>query len=252
MTLSRDLSWLLSRPTDYDPYDGDQCDQQLFQEEQSFVYIVLVTSLQTDKGKELVKEFGGDARTIISKLHHYHTQSNVAQHEVVTLTTFITNLNLTDSWKGSTRLFLSHFKEKLRVLDSLVPDTERITLLEKAVQQIHELRQIHVLDSIWRSKTGSTGKLTFEVFYDLLWNATYQHDLNKVAAQKQRKAFISHQVDHFDESGHEFGEDNLNDSDDSSPYSVFQYSFNFSEPGKPTKVLFLTNSGESFQRQLSR
>ena len=32
MTLSRDLSWLLSRPTDYDPYDGDQCDQQLFQE----------------------------------------------------------------------------------------------------------------------------------------------------------------------------------------------------------------------------
>ena len=51
------------------------------------------------------------------------------------------------------------------------------------------------------------------------------------------KAFITHQDDHFDESGHEFGEDNLNDSekDDPSPYSVFQCSFNYTEPKKPTK-----------------
>ena len=147
---------------DIDPCDGDQYDQQFFQEKQSFEYSVLVTSLQTDKGRELVKEFGGDARTIISKLHHYHTQSNVAQHKVVTLTTYITNLNLTDSWKGTTRQFLSHFKEEIRLLDSLVPDTDqipetvRITFHQRAVQQNHDLRKIHVLDSVWRSKTGST------------------------------------------------------------------------------------------------
>ena len=50
-------------------------------------------ALQTDKGRELVKEFEGDAVTILSKLHHYHTQSNVAHHEVVTLTTYITILS---------------------------------------------------------------------------------------------------------------------------------------------------------------
>ena len=229
---------------DFDPNDGDQYDQQLFQEKQSFVYSVLVTSLQTDKGRELAKEFEGDARTIISKLHHYHTQSNVAQHEVVTLSTSITNLNLTDSWKGTIRQFLSHFKEKLRLLDSLVPDTdkipetERITFLQRAVHQSHDLRQIHVLDSVWRSKTGSTGKLTFEVYYDLLQNAAYQNDLNKTVGQKQMKAFISHQVDHFDESDHEFGEDNMNNSeeDDPSSNSTFQSSFNSTEPKKPTKV----------------
>ena len=73
---------------------------------------------------------------------------------------------------------------------------------------------------MWRSKTGSTGKLTFEVYNDLLWNAAYQHDLDKATGQKQRKAFISHQIDPLDESDHEFGEDNLNDSeeDDSSPH----------------------------------
>ena len=130
---------------DFDPDDGDHYEQELFQEHQSFVYSVLVTSLQTDKGRELVKEFERDARSILSKLHHYHTQSNVAHHEVATLTTYITNLSLTDSWKGTTRQFLSHFKEKLRLLVSLVPDTDkipetvRIAFLQRAVQQNHYL-----------------------------------------------------------------------------------------------------------------
>ena len=46
-----------------------------------------------------MKEFEGDAGSILSKLHHYQTQSNVAQHEVVSLTICITNLSLTDSLK---------------------------------------------------------------------------------------------------------------------------------------------------------
>ena len=87
--------------------------------------------------QELVKDFEGDARSILSKLHHYHTQSNVAQHEVVTLTTYIANLSLTDSRKRTSRRLLSHFKEKLRLLDSLVPDTDKIP---ETVQQNHDLR----------------------------------------------------------------------------------------------------------------
>ena len=85
---------------DYDPDDGDHYEQELFQEKQSFVYSVLATSPQTDKGRELVKESEGDARSILSELYHYNIQSNVAQH--ATLTTYITNLSLTDSWKGTT------------------------------------------------------------------------------------------------------------------------------------------------------
>ena len=74
-----------------------------FKNNYPLIYSILVASLQTDKGRELIKEFEGDTRTIISKLEHYHTQSNVAQHEVVSLTTYIINLNLSDSWKGTTR-----------------------------------------------------------------------------------------------------------------------------------------------------
>ena len=101
-----------------------------------------------------------------------------------------------------------------------------MTFLQRAVQKNHDLRLISVLDSVWRSKTGSTGKFTFEVYLDLLWNAAYQHDLNNAAGQKQRKAFISHQLDLFDESEHDPGEDTPldPDEDDSSPFSVFQSS----------------------------
>ena len=50
---------------DHDPENGDIYEEELFKGKQSFVYSVLVTSLQTETGRELVKEFEGDARCII-------------------------------------------------------------------------------------------------------------------------------------------------------------------------------------------
>ena len=158
------------------------------------------------------------------------------------MTTYTTNLSLTDSWKGTAPQFLSHFKEKPHLLDSLVSDTDkipetvRITFPHRAVQKNHDLRQIHGLDSAWRSKTGAPGKFTFEIYYYLLWNAVYQHDLNNAAGQKKRQAFISQQVDSFDESDPDPGEYIPLDQDenDLSPYSIYQSSFNSPEPQKPT------------------
>ena len=171
---------------DYDPENGDTYEKELFKGKQSFVYPVLVTSVQTEKGRKVVKEFEGDARSLILKLHHYHTKSNVAQHDIITLTTDITNLTLNEGWKGTVRQFLSHFKEKLRLLDSLaplsdqLPETTRITFLQRAVQQKHDLRQIHVMDSVWKFKTDSTDALTFDTYYNLLWVAAHQYDLHQV------------------------------------------------------------------------
>ena len=234
---------------DYDPESGDFYEQELFQGKQSFVYSVLVASLQTEKGRELVKDFEGDARSIILKLHHHHTKSNVAQHDIITLTTDITNLTLNDRWKGTVRQFLSHFKEKLRLLDSLVPvsdqlsETTRITFLQRAVQQNHDLRQIHVMDSVWRFKTESTDTLTFETYYNLLWDAAHQYDLHHTKKGPQRKAFISQHEEVNDEDGYIIeAEQSFNDSDpeeESSPYSVFQSSFHPKTPQKsylPPKI----------------
>ena len=133
------------------------------------------------------------------------TKSNVAQHDIITFTTDITNLTLNDSWKGTVRQFLCHFKEKLRLLDSLVPvsdqlpETTRITFLQRAVQQKHDLRQIHVIGSVWRFKTDSTDALTFDTYYNLLWDAAHQYDLHQIKKGPQRKAFFSQQEETSDD-----------------------------------------------------
>ena len=219
---------------DHDPESGDIYEQELFKGKQSFVYSVLVTFLQTEKGRELVKEFEGDARSIILKLHHYRTKSNVAQHDFITLTTEITNLTLNDSWKGTVRQFLSHFKEKLRLLDSLVPvsvqlpETTRLTFLQRAVQQNHDLRQIHVMDSVWRFKTDSTEAHTFDTYYNLLWDAAHQYDLHQTKKEPQRKAFSSQQEDINDVDEYANAEEHFPTDPElveHSPYSVYQSSF---------------------------
>ena len=225
----------------HDPESGDIYEKELFKGKQSFVYSVLVTSLQTEKGRELVKEFEGDARSIIWKLHHYHTKSNVAQHDIITLTTEITNLTLNDSWKGTVRQFLSHFKEKLRLLDSLVPvsdqlpETTRLTFLQRAVQQNHDLRQIHVMDSVWRFKTDSTEALTFDTYYNLLWDTAHQYDIHQTKKVPQRKAFSSQQEvisgdDEYANAEEQFSTDP--EPVEHSPYSVYQSSFHPKMPQK--------------------
>ena len=236
---------------DHDPENGDIYEKELFKGKQSFVYSVLVTSLQTVKGRELVKEFEADARSIILQLHHYHTKSNVAQHDIFTLTTDVTNLTLNDSWKGTVRQFLSHFKEKLRLLDSRVPvsdqlpETTRITFLQRAVQQNHDLRQIHVMDSVWRFKTDSTDALTFDTYYNLLWDAAHQYDLHQLKKGPQRKAFFSHQEeisddDEYANAGDQFSTDS--EPEEHSPYPVYQSSFH---PKMPPKSFFPPNIWET-------
>ena len=236
---------------DYDPENGDTYEKELFKRKQSFVYSVPVTSLQTEKGRELVKEFEGDARSIILKLHHYHTKSNVAQHDIITLTTDITNLTLNDSWKGTVRQFLSYFKEKLRLLDSLVPvsdqlpETTRITFLQRAVQQNHDLRQIHVMDSVWRFKTDSTDALTFDTYYNLLWDAAHQYDLHQVKKGPQRKAFFSQQEEISDDDEYANAEEQFStdpEPEEHSPYSVYQSSFH---PKMPQKSFLPPNIWET-------
>ena len=152
-------------------------------------------------------------------------------------------LLLLSEYKDMTSKIIPHFKERLRLLDSLtdkIPETIRIAFLQRPEQQNHDLRQIHVLDSVWRSKTGPTGKFTFEIYYDLLWNAAYQHDLNKATKQPQRKAFISHQNDVSDDLEYDPDEGDSaddQDQDDPSPYSVFQSSSsNPTEPKRATKT----------------
>ena len=99
--------------------------QLLFSEQQCFMYSVLVATFQMKRGKEFTKEFEDDAQQILVELHDYHTKYEMAQHEIVELIVYITNLQLTDTWNGMTQQFLTHFKKNLHLLDSLVEESDK-------------------------------------------------------------------------------------------------------------------------------
>ena len=124
----------------------------LFGVQQSFMYSVQVLTLQTERGRNSPTNF----RMMPSKsMQNFMivTPTKMAQQEIVELIAYITNLRLTDSWKGTTQQFLTHFKEKLCLLDSLVeesdkiPKTTHIVVFEQAVESIPDLCYGHCLAS---------------------------------------------------------------------------------------------------------
>ena len=52
---------------------SDEHEQQLFQEQQDFLYSVLISSLKTEFSEALVKDHEGDAQLILELLHECHT-----------------------------------------------------------------------------------------------------------------------------------------------------------------------------------
>ena len=66
----------------------------------------------------------------------------------------------------------------------MIPD-----FLQRDVQKNHDLRQIHVLDSVWRSKTGSTEKFTLK---SIMTNSGIQLvNMTSTMLQDKRKAKLS-------------------------------------------------------------
>ena len=114
---------------------SDEHQQQLFQEQQDFLYSVLISSLKTEFSEALVKDHEGDAQ-----LHEHHTgNSQYSRAEINRITKYLTNIKLDDTWRGTNESFLMHYNDQLRLLDSLVdsdeklPDNARVTFLESAV-----------------------------------------------------------------------------------------------------------------------
>ena len=74
---------------------SDEHEQQLFQEQQDFLYSVLISSLKTEFSEALVKDHEGDAQLILELLHEHHTgNSQYSRAEFNRITKYLTNINL--------------------------------------------------------------------------------------------------------------------------------------------------------------
>ncbi|KAL7565948.1 hypothetical protein ACA910_008406 [Epithemia clementina (nom. ined.)] len=193
---------------DFQPDHSDEYAVALFHEQQKFLYSVLLTNLQTDEGKSIVRAHAKDkdAQATLRELCHHYTKSTVARNEITRLTTYITNLRLDSSWRGTTESFIMHFKEQLRLLDDLqpigerLPDTMRRTLLMNAVEGVGDLRHIQNLFEYMQHKDPSH-TITFEEYYSLLKNAAFSNDKSQRSTKHRVHHVQFHEVD--DDVGHD-------------------------------------------------
>ena len=99
-------------------------------------------------------------KQILYELHQHHPDSESSRAEVLRLITYVANL--TDNWRGATTQFLLHFKEQLRLLDSLVPMDKQVSysskmaILQRAVEGVPDLRRVRILDDVMTAKSWSS------------------------------------------------------------------------------------------------
>ena len=231
---------------------SDEYEQQLFQDQQDFLYSVLISSLKTDFSEALVKDHEGDAQLIIELLHEHHTgNSQYSRSEINRITKYLTNIKLDDTWRGTNESFLMHYNDQLRLLDSLVdsdeklPDNTRVTFLESAVESVPDLRRVKITDNVLQAQLDSTRPITYRSYFDLLKDAAFHLDQATKRGSKIRRANVhfsgpNNEDDHQNLTSDDHQviqqEDVCNEPPEPLSYSVFQSHFQGSSTSSTQKI----------------
>ena len=231
---------------------SDEYEQQLFQDQQDFLYSVLISSLKTDFSEALVKDHEGDAQLIIELLHERHTgNSQYSRSEINRITKYLTNIKLDDTWRGTNESFLMHYNDQLRLLDSLVdsdeklPDNTRVTFLESAVESVPDLRRVKITDNVLQAQLDSTRPITYRSYFDLLKDAAFHPDQATKRGSKIRRTNVhfsgpNNEDDHQNLTSDDHQviqqEDVCNEPPEPLSYSVFQSHFQGSSTSSTQKI----------------
>ena len=231
---------------------SDEYEQQLFQDQQDFLYSVLISSLKTDFSEALVKDHEGDAQLIIKLLHEHHTgNSQYSRSEINRITKYLTNIKLDDTWRGTNESFLMHYNDQLRLLDSLVdsdeklPDNTRVTFLESAVESVPDLRRVKITDNVLQAQLDSTRPITYRSYFDLLKDAAFHLDQATKRGSKIRRTNVhfsgpNNEDDHQNLTSDDHQviqqEDVCNEPPEPLSYSVFQSHFEGSSTSSTQKI----------------
>ena len=231
---------------------SDEYEQQLFQEQQDFLYSVLFSSLKTDFSEALVKDHEGDAQLILELLHEHHTgNSQYSRSEINRITKYLTNIKLDDTWRGTNESFLMHYNDQLRLLDSLVdsdeklPDNTRVTFLESAVESVPDLRRVKITDNVLQAQLDSTRPISYRSYFDLLKDAAFHLDQATKRGNKIRRTNVhfsgpndedEHQNLSSDDNQVTHQEDVYSEPPESLSYSLFQSHFQGSSTPNTQKI----------------
>ena len=231
---------------------SDEYEQQLIQEQQDFLYSVLISSLKTEFCEALVKDHEGDAQLILELLHEHHTgNSQYSRSEINRITKYLTNIKLDDTWRGTNESFLMHYNDQLRLLDSLVdsdeklPDNTRVTFLESPVESVPDLRCVKITDNVLQAQLDSTRPNSYRSYFDLLKDAAFHLDQATRRGNKIRCTNVhfsgpndedKHQNLSSDDNQVTHQEDVYSEPPESLSYSLFQSNFEDSSTPNTQKI----------------
>ena len=123
-----------------------------------------------------------------------------------------------------------HYNDQLCLLDSLVdsdeklPDNERVTFLESAVESVPDLRHVKITDNVLQAQLDSTRPISYRSYFDLLKDAAFHLEQ---ATKRGNK--IRHTNVHFSGPNDEDEHQNLSSDDN----QVIQQENVCSEPPEP-------------------
>ena len=231
---------------------SDEHEQQLFQEQQDFLYSVLISSLKTDFSEALVKDHEGDAQLILELLHEHHTgNSQYSRAEINRITKYLTNIKLDDTWRGTNESFLMHYNDQLCLLDSLVdsgeklPDNARVTFLESAIESVPDLQHVKITDNVLQAQLGSTRPISYRSYFDLLKDDAFHLDQATKRGNKTRHTNVHFSGPNGEDAHHNLSSDDnqviqpenvWSEPPESLSYSLFQSHFQGSSTPNTQKI----------------
>ncbi|EEC51029.1 predicted protein [Phaeodactylum tricornutum CCAP 1055/1] len=179
----------------------DPLEKSLFEEQNKFVYSALEHTLQTDMGINIVREhsFDFNAQEVFRKVVKHYTESASAKISSSTTLGYLTTAKYSSSWTGTAEGFILHWKNHLRIYNDTVPTGEQLpqqlclSLLENAVHDIPELRQVKITATLDLAKGGSP--ISYDGYLSLLLASASLYDngnnLSNACSNKNKRHVYS-------------------------------------------------------------
>ena len=181
-------------------------DKLVFDAKQKYMYAVFEKTLLTDQGKAYIREHEMDfnAQKVFSKILKYALKSTKASLDSSRLLKYITSARVGDgSWKGTSHSFVLHWQNQVRLYEKQVDASEHFsaaqkrTMLENAVHDLDELRQVKAQADQHKTQTGRA--LTYEQYTELLKSSASAYDSqftpkSRHAARAPKRAVYEHDL----------------------------------------------------------
>ena len=147
------------------------------------MYAVFTNTILTDKGKYLFRQHEGDynAHSIHKELLAHILTSTKASLESSILITYITTSKFgTGAWNDSSESFILHWQKQVSEYEKLAQNADTLSntikksILENAVDELTELRNIKTIATQLQATTGTV--ITYDGYVSLLYSTAQSYD----------------------------------------------------------------------------